>query len=218
MCRRRRTPPQHQAGNFAQLRPGIDKLAARHDFLESNFNLVAQLGTQRNAWPQILTDLNEHIPNGVWITRVVPMYDPSLATRAESTAGARNGRGGRERNGAGTGGGFRGAGNFGGAGGPGGAGGFGGTSATRGPTTPTDEINVLFIDGLYHANDKTQVVDAAVLNDFVSSLAQLPAYDIDKSKITETLVSFTTADTDPTSFAQKFTMHLKLKEPISLRP
>jgi type IV pilus assembly protein PilM len=201
---------QAKADGLSHIRPVIDKLAAQHDFLDSNFNLVAQLGTERNAWPQILSDLNQRIPDGVWITRLAPMYDPSLSTRAEG-AGTRNGRGNRAGGGERAAGGFRGL---------GGLGGIGGGAATekRGLTEPTDEINVLVIDGLYHSNDKTEKVDPAVLNDFVGALAQLPYYDIDKNKITATLISFTTADTDPTSFAQKFTMHLKLKDPISLRP
>ena len=37
-------------------------------------------------------------------------------------------------------------------------------------------------------------------------------------KTSATLISFTTAETDPGSFAQKFSMHLRLKEPISLLP
>ena len=56
------------------------------------------------------------------------------------------------------------------------------------------------------------------LLEFVNALAGTPYFDIDTKKISDTLVSFTTAETDPASFAQKFSMHLKLKEPISLRP
>jgi len=80
------------------------------------------------------------------------------------------------------------------------------------------EINVLIINGLYHANPKTEQVDSARLGEFVNALAETPYFDIDPKKISDTLVSFTTAETDPASFAQKFSMHLKLKEPISLRP
>lgn len=82
----------------------------------------------------------------------------------------------------------------------------------------SDEINVLVINGLYHAYDKTEQVDPARLDDFVNALAKLPYFDIDTRKISETLISFTTKDTDPSPFAQKFTMHLKLKVPISLGP
>jgi type IV pilus assembly protein PilM len=81
-----------------------------------------------------------------------------------------------------------------------------------------NEVNMLIIDGLYHSNPRTQVVDPGKLRDFVNALADLPLFDIDKNNITATLISFTTSETDPNAFAQKFSMHLKLKVPISLKP
>jgi hypothetical protein len=83
---------------------------------------------------------------------------------------------------------------------------------------PTDEINMLDIKGLYHANSRTETVDPARLREFVNALADLPYFDIDKKNITETLISFTTVETAPNVFAQKFSMHLKLKAPITLKP
>ncbi len=82
---------------------------------------------------------------------------------------------------------------------------------------PTDQINMLNITGLYHANAKTVVVDPDRLREFVDALADTQLFLIDKNNRTETLTSFTTADTDPNSFAQKFSMHLRLKQPISLK-
>ena len=83
---------------------------------------------------------------------------------------------------------------------------------------PTNEVKVLVINGLYHANPRTTVVDPSRLRDFVNALADLPLYDIDKNSITQTLISFTTSETDPTAFAQKFSMDLKLKAPLRLKP
>ncbi len=80
------------------------------------------------------------------------------------------------------------------------------------------DINMLIIGGLYHANAKTEMVDSNRLREFVVALADLPQFDIDKNNITGTLISFTTPETDPNVFAQKFSMHLKLKVPISQRP
>ena len=91
---------------------------------------------------------------------------------------------------------------------------LGGRNA-QGPTTEVDALN---IDGLYHANARTQMIDPGKLRDFVNALADLPLFDIDKNNITATLISFTTSTTTPNSFAQKFTMHLKLKSPILIRP
>ena len=86
------------------------------------------------------------------------------------------------------------------------------------PGDAPSEINMLTISGLYHANAKTEMVDSTRLREFVNALADLPQFDIDKNNITGTLISFTTPETDPNVFAQKFSMHLKLKVPISLKP
>jgi type IV pilus assembly protein PilM len=170
--------------------PQVEKLAKESDSLQRTLNDIVSLGKQRNAWPEILTALNNKIPEGVWITELTPYYDPS-----------RGGSGGR------------GPGN-----GPGTSPGGGGRSPASGFQVPTTEVNLLVINGLYHAHDKTQQVDSARLSDFVTSLSELPYFDIDTRKVSETLISFTTSQTDPTSFAQKFSLRLKLKQPISLQP
>ena len=85
------------------------------------------------------------------------------------------------------------------------------------PDQASTEINELVINGLYHSNPKTELVDSKRLGDFVNSLAETPYFDIDPSKMSETLVSFTTAETDPTSFAKKFSLHLRLKKSITLQ-
>jgi type IV pilus assembly protein PilM len=176
----------------------ITSLAQEADTLQATLNQVATLGKQRNTWPAILETLNEKIPHGVWITQLTPAYDPTLGGGAEEE----NGAPGRTR----------------------GGGGFGGAPRTaQGNALQTNpaampEINVLVVTGLYHAYAKTEVIDSQVLDDFASALADTPYFDIDTKKLTETLTSFTTADTNPGYFAQNFSMHLKLKEPISLRP
>jgi type IV pilus assembly protein PilM len=93
----------------------------------------------------------------------------------------------------------------------------GAAPAHPGENGPSD-VNMLVISGLYHANAKTEMVNSDRLRDFVNALADVPLFDIDKNNITGTLVSFTTPETDPNVFAQKFSMHLKLKQPISLKP
>jgi hypothetical protein len=83
---------------------------------------------------------------------------------------------------------------------------------------PNDKIVVLMLNGLYHSNAKTMQVDSARLGEFVNALATLPYFDIDPAKMSETLISFTTPDTDPNSFAQRFSIRLKLKKPIIVKP
>jgi type IV pilus assembly protein PilM len=180
----------------------ITSLAKDAASLQATLDQVATLGKQRNTWPEILATLNDKIPHGVWITQLTPAYDPSLGGGAGGNAGA---------------------GNFGTRGGRGG--GFGGGAVGRNTpaglqTNPESmpEINVLIISGLYHANAKTELIDSQELDNFASALADTPYFDIDTKKLTDTLISFTTAETNPGYFAQNFSMHLKLKEPISLHP
>jgi type IV pilus assembly protein PilM len=92
------------------------------------------------------------------------------------------------------------------------------TTGTRAPSVPgnsANQITALVINGLYHSNSKTMVVDPSRLLDFVNALADLPYFDIDKKDITSTLPAY---GGDPAAFAQKFSMHLKLKTPIPLKP
>jgi len=202
----RRTAQQltTQTAGLQKVAPDIVKLSRQADALQQTVDLAVRLGQERNAWPSILAALNDKIPQGVWITQLVPAFDPlaasASAARPGRAPGGPNGRrnGGPEERAA--------------------APRNGVNSLLGNYQPPTDQINVLVINGLYHSNDKTEKIDSARLGDFVQSLSDLPYFDIDTRKESETLTSFTTSETDPASFAQKFSMHLKLKEPIELRP
>jgi type IV pilus assembly protein PilM len=87
--------------------------------------------------------------------------------------------------------------------------------AGAGGEAPTNEVDALVISGLYHSNPKTEMVNYDRLDEFVKALADLPYFDIDKKNITATLPTY---GGDPNAFAQKFSMHLKLKTPIRLKP
>jgi type IV pilus assembly protein PilM len=156
------------------LSPKIGVLAKEKDTLQQTFNSLVALGVQRDAWAQILAALNGKIPEGVWITELIPVSNPAAGAEQVHPA--------------------------------------------NGQDAPTNEINMLIISGLYHTNAKTEMVDPARLREFVNGLADLPNFDIDKNNITGTLISFTTSETDPNAFAGKFSMHLKLKTPLSLKP
>jgi len=84
------------------------------------------------------------------------------------------------------------------------------------PGAAGTQINMLEISGLYHSNVQTQVIPSEAIRDFVAALADSPVFDIDKSNITATLPGVQTGDSSV--FAQRFSMHLKLKTPIVLRP
>jgi type IV pilus assembly protein PilM len=155
------------------LAPKVNTLAKQQDLLQQTLKSTVDLGVQRDAWAQVLAALNDKIPEGVWITELVPVSNPTggaaPAPRSNSDA-------------------------------------------------PMGDINMLIISGLYHSNPKTESIDPSRLREFVNALADQPVFDIDKNNITGTLISFTTSETDPNVFAQKFSMHLKLKTPISLKP
>jgi type IV pilus assembly protein PilM len=172
----------------------INKLVDESGILQATLDSVVTLGNQKNAWPQILAALNDSIPNGVWITQMIPSYEGEGGGGAESAGNHGSSFHGRP-----------------------GAGRPQSGASDPGHDNPT-VINVLIIDGLYHSYAKTQVVDSARLGDFVNALAATPYFNIDTKKESDTLVSFTTAETDPGSFAQKFSMRVRLKEPISLHP
>jgi type IV pilus assembly protein PilM len=155
------------------LAPKVNTLAKQQDLLQQTLKSTVDLGVQRDAWAQVLAALNDKIPEGVWITELVPVSNPTggaaPAPRSNSDA-------------------------------------------------PMGDINMLIISGLYHSNPKTESIDPSRLREFVNALADQPVFDIDKNNITGTLISFTTSETDPNVFAQKFSMHLKLKTPIALKP
>jgi type IV pilus assembly protein PilM len=164
------------------LAPAIGKLAKDEASLQATFDLAAQLGNDRDAWPKILDTLNAKIPAGLWIT--------DLAPAASSETGGQSRGYGRNRGGGG-----------------------GGQSSG-----PSDQISVIAISGLYHSNVKTEIVDPDRFREFVLALADTPYFVIDKNDIKgTTLLNYTTSEADPTSFALKFTMQLKLREPISLK-
>jgi len=161
--------------NLEILAPKIGVLATEQDALDQTLKSAVDLGVQRDAWAQLLSSMNEKIPEGVWITELTPTATLPVA-------------------------------------------GNGTLRQSAPPELPTSEIKMLNLNGLYHAYQRTEVVDPSRLRDFVNALADVPYYDIDKNNITATLLSFTTSETDPTAFAQKFSMDVKLKAPIILKP
>jgi type IV pilus assembly protein PilM len=153
------------------LAPKVNALAKEQDKLQQTLKSAVDLGAQHDAWAAVLAALNDKIPDGVWITELVPVSNP-----------------------------------------------IPGTASRSGNADVPGDVNMLVVSGLYHAYAKTEMVDSSRLREFVNALADSPLFDIDKNNITATLISFTTPETDPNVFAQKFSMHLKLKAPISSKP
>jgi type IV pilus assembly protein PilM len=182
--------------------PQITKLSQQDELLQQTLQFVVRLGQERNAWPELLDAINEKIPEGVWITELTPAYDANLraASGTEHGGGGNHGQYHNNR-----------------PSGPAPSAGHG-SDALGGFAAPTDQINILVINGLYHVNSKTPpVVNPDSLRDFIQSLSALPLFDIDPQKATEQL-TYTTVEADPTAFAEKFSMKLPLKQPIELTP
>jgi type IV pilus assembly protein PilM len=154
------------------LAPKIAKIAVENDARNDLFKTVSGLGSQRDAWAQILDTLNQKIPKGVWITEMIPSWVDTSGAAAHPGAQP--------------------------------------TAATSG------QVNMLEISGLYHTNNQTEVISPNDIRNFVVALADSPLFDIDKNNLTVTLPSIGTSDNSV--FAQRFSMHLKLKTPIALRP
>jgi type IV pilus assembly protein PilM len=183
---------QSRTNNLKRLAPQIGTLVEQQTALEQTLGVAVELGNQRQAWAQVLDTINAKMPDGVWITE---LYPAKASDTAAASSTERNGGGSR---GAGGGGGFRG----------------GGGGAAGSP----DEITVLIINGLYQSNDSTEQVSPDRLRDFVDALADTPYFDVNKNNVHDTLTAFTTAGSNSSAFAQQFSMHLKLKVPIRLRP
>lgn len=151
--------------------PVIGTLAKEQDKLQLTLSAAEELGTERDAWAQMLAALNEKVPDGVWITQLTRVLPPTN-NNSKPAPGAKD---------------------------------------------LNNEIDALTINGLYHANAKTQQISYSRLEDFIKALADLPLFDIDKNNITATLPTVGGGG-DADNFAQKFSMRLKLKTPLSLVP
>lgn len=172
---------KEKTGALPALSSQIAGLSKQEDALQNTFDRLVRLGTQRDSWQSILNGLNDKIPEGVWITEIVPQLE---TTRAVQTGGK----------------------------------GKTPPPPATGPNAPApDQIVALNITGLYHSNNRTEIVDPNQLREYIFALADLPYFDIDKKNISGTLTSYTTAGSN-NDFAQKFSIHLKLKEPISFKP
>jgi type IV pilus assembly protein PilM len=184
-----------QTVTLRTLAPQVSKLSKQADALQATIDQAIVLGQERNAWPAILDALNDKIPEGVWITQLMPAFDPTAATVRPGHLGNHPGEIPSVPSNS-----------------------FNSSESLGSYQVPTDEINVLVVNGLYHTNDMTPpVVETTSLGDFVQALAALPTFDIDPQKATNQ-ITFTTSIADPTAFAEKFSMHLKLKQPIELSP
>ena len=168
-----------RARSLQSMAPQINALATQQDALQNVLKNAVELGNQRQQWAQIMAALNDKVPDGVWITELVPVNNPT-----GNAATAPPGR-----------------------------------NSTPAPDAGVpNQINMLVVSGLYHSNNRTQLINYDRLEDFIKALADLPYFDIDKNNISATLPQFGPGSGENDVFAQRFSLRLKLKTPIFVKP
>lgn len=61
--------------NLQSFEPKLKAAEAEEDALKVQFDAIDKLQSQRNAWSQILKDINTAVPKGVWITYLNPTWN-----------------------------------------------------------------------------------------------------------------------------------------------
>ncbi|MCS7063848.1 MAG: type IV pilus assembly protein PilM [Methylacidiphilales bacterium] len=179
---------QYQA-TASQLEP----LEKNLDQLQHYLDQAKILGDQRQFWHQILNELHRCIPVGVWITELIPQfngYGLNELVPPEKPAPPPS----RPKPSAAP----------------------SGTTAPQAdaspkPAPPT-QINQLKIKGFFEKN-----LQPAVINTFVSALAESPLFDINPEKITEAIISTETPQ-DSDALGWSYELRIKLKTPLSIQP
>lgn len=157
----------------------MKKEIADADQLQVQFDAAKKLQIQHDAWISLLEDLNQAIPDGVWIT----LLNPTWNGNALDAPGGGNPPPPRP-------------------GGPGGRPGQPGQPA--GP-----QVNQLVVRGLFHANDQTQRLTPEVINKFVLNLSKSPWFDINPARASESIISTQLPDNEHLALDFNLSLKLK---------
>jgi len=65
---------QKEYNRYASLNADIKKATDSFKKSKALLNSLARLQLQRNFWPILMQDLNDRIPDGIWITSLTPMH------------------------------------------------------------------------------------------------------------------------------------------------
>lgn len=156
--------------------------------LFAKYEQAQKIFQQREAWIRLLSDLNRKAPTGMWITQLTPTYQ-GQSLDADVVAPVTGPSAGKAPN---------------------------SKQPRPVPAAPAffgaPEINQLDIRGLFENGLQPEVI-----NRFVVSLVELDYFDIDPQKISDSIISTDTPQGEG-QLAWNFTLRLKLKKPIDLRP
>ena len=171
----------------------IIKLEQESDRYQKSLEALSKISRDRDAWKLILADLNAKIPKGVWITQLTPMFNDAKGNHELNEEILIEIKEGAVK-----------------------------SKKPKGKTKSVDaapkvtfppEINQFVVKGLYKSDQR-----ATVINDFVSELVSSPYFEIDTAKLSDAIVSVENVSENNQSLALNFSLNLKLKTPIEVKP
>ncbi len=171
----------------------IVKLEQENERYQRVLDAIEKITRDRDSWKNVLSDLNAKIPEGVWITQLTPMFNDGKGIHElneEFLIEIKEGASKAKK--------------------PKGKA-KGEVSAPKVSFPP--EINQLVIKGLYKSDTPSRAI-----NEFVSELASSPYFDIDNTRLSDAIVSVENVSENNQSLALNFSLNLKLKIPIEVKP
>lgn len=174
----------------------IVKLEGDFERYQRSLDVLKKITEDRDAWKKVLSDLNSKIPEGVWITQMTPMFSDAKGAHelneeivVEKKAESPSKRPQRRSSNK--------------------------QKEADKPAEPTfpPEINQIVIKGLYKSDQRPTII-----NEFVQELAASPYFDIDRSRLSDAIVSVENVSENNQSLALNFNLNLKLKIPIEVKP
>lgn len=170
------------------------KLESEFDRYQRSLDALNKITVDRDAWKKVLTDLNAKIPEGVWITQMTPMFNDSKGSHELNEevlieVKAPASKGGKSKSNKNK------------------------NVAAAPQTMLPPEINQIVIKGLYKSDQRPTII-----NEFVQELSASPYFDIDRSRLSDAIVSVENISENNQSLALNFNLNLKLKIPIEVKP
>ncbi len=171
----------------------IIKLEQENERYQRAIEALDKISRDRDAWKKVLSDLNSKIPEGVWITQMTPMYNDGKGVHELNEEFLIEIKEGSSK--------------------PKKSKGKAKAAVAAPKISFAPEINQFVVKGLYKSDQR-----ASVINDFISELAASPYFDIDKARLSDAIVSVENISENNQSLALNFSLNLKLKIPIEVKP
>ncbi len=171
----------------------IVKLEQENERYQRALDAIEKMTRDRDSWKNVLDELNAKIPEGVWITQLTPLFNDGKGTHelSEEFMIEIKETASKAKKPKGK---------------------------AKGPVSDPKvsfppEINQLVIKGLYKSDTPSRAI-----NEYVSELASSPYFDIDSTRLSDAIVSVENVSENNQSLALNFSLNLKLKIPIEVKP